>query len=181
MASGGRNGRCSCGSGRKAKRCCGVLRGPSEAELARAWLDVEARRQARVLLRCDEDELVDVVDAMVNLPAREMSLQLPLPRLLTPELELLRAAVAGERIEEVVDALPAAMTHVDSPPARQSLARAMLACRDAGRVDALVAAAAVVELAMASTSRLLRNSLIEALAVSAGATRSPGGLLVAAR
>jgi hypothetical protein len=57
----------------------------------------------------------------------------------------------------------------------------MLACRDTGRVDALVAAAAVVELTTASTSRLLRNSLIEALAVSAGATPTPGGLLVAAR
>ena len=181
MANGGRNGRCSCGSGRKAKRCCGVLRGPSQAELARAWLDVEARRQARVLLRCDEDELDDVVEEMVNLPARDMSLQLPLPRLLAPELELLRAAVAAESIEDVVDALPPAMARVDSPPARQSLARAVLAGRDAGRIDALVAAAAVVELATASTSRLLRNSLIEALAVSAGATPTPGGLLVAAQ
>ena len=181
MATGGRNGRCSCGSGQKAKRCCGVHRGPSEAELARAWLDVEARRQSRILLRCDEDELVEVVEEMVNLPARDMSLQLPLPRLLAPELELLRAAVAVESFEEVVDALPAAMARVDSPPVRQSLARAMLASRDAGRVDALVAAAAVVELAKASTSRLLRNSLLEALAVSAGATPTPGGLLVAAR
>jgi len=142
---------------------------------------VEARRQAPVLLRCDEDELVEVVEEMVNLPARDMSLQLPLPRLLAPELELLRAAVATESVEEVVDALPAAMARVDSPPVRQSLARAMLACRDAGRVDALVAAAAVVELASASTSRLLRNSLLEALAVSAGANPTPSGLLVAAR
>jgi hypothetical protein len=70
---------------------------------------VEARRQARVLLRCVEDELVEVVEEMVNLPARDMSLQLPLPRLLAPELELLRAAVATESVEEVVDALPGAM------------------------------------------------------------------------
>lgn len=142
---------------------------------------MEARSQARVLLRCDEDELLGVVEEMVNLPARDMSLQLPLPRLLAPELELLRAAVAAESMEEVIDALPAAMARVDSPPVRQSLARAMLACRDTGRVDALMAAAAVVELATAPTSRLLRNSLIEALAVSAGATATPSGLLVAVR
>jgi len=142
---------------------------------------MEARSQARVLLRCDEDELLGVVEEMVNLPARDMSLQLPLPRLLAPELELLRAAVAAESMEEVIDALPAAMARVDSPLVRQSLARAMLACRDTGRVDALTAAAAVVELATAPTSRLLRNSLIEALAVSAGATATPSGLLVAVR
>src|SRR5947209_8642841 len=93
MADGRRNAPCSCGSGRKAKRCCGIRRGPSESDLARAGL----------------------------------------------------------------------------------------ACRDAGRVDAVVASAAVVELATAPVSRLLRNSLVEALAVSAGAAETPGGILVAAR
>ena len=36
MAGLGRNERCPCGSGRKVKRCCGVQRGPSEDELAKA-------------------------------------------------------------------------------------------------------------------------------------------------
>jgi hypothetical protein len=142
---------------------------------------VEVRKQACVLSHRDEDELWDVVEEMVHLPADEMSLQLQLPRVLPPELETLRAAVASESVEEVVDALPGAMARVDSPSVRAALARAVLACRDEGRVDALVAASAVAELAAASTSRLLRNSLMEALAVSAGATPTPGGLLVASR
>jgi hypothetical protein len=57
----------------------------------------------------------------------------------------------------------------------------VLAGRDAGRVDAAVAAASVVELATTTSSRLLRNSLVEALAVSVGATETPSGPLVAAR
>ena len=181
MADGQRNGPCSCGSGRKAKLCCGVRRGPSEADLARAWLDVEARAQARVLLRLDEDEVEDVFEDVGHLPCQDMSLQLPLPRLLSPELESLRAAVAAEDVEEVAATLPSALAQVDTPLARQALARAVLACRDAGRVDAQVASAAVVELATAPVSRLLRNSLVEALAVDVGAAETPSGLLVAAR
>ncbi|MGH9222407.1 MAG: SEC-C domain-containing protein [Acidimicrobiales bacterium] len=177
----GRNQRCSCGSGRKAKRCCGVRRGPSEADLARAWLDVEARREARVLLRHDEDDLVDIVEEMVDLPSTDMSLQLPLPRVLPPELESLRAAVASEKVERVADALPPALALVDNPPVRRCLAEAVRARRDAGRLGAAVAAAAVVELANSSTSRLVRNSLIEALAVSTGQAPTPSGLFVAAR
>jgi hypothetical protein len=177
----GRNQRCSCGSGRKAKRCCGIRRGPSDADLARAWLDVEARRQARVLLRHDEDELFEIVEEMVDLPSTDMSLQLPLPRVLPPELESLRAAVASEEVERVADALPPSLALIDTSPVRRSLAEAVLARRDAGRVDAAVAAAAVVELACSSTSRLVRNSLVEALAVSAGAAPTPSGLLVVAR
>jgi hypothetical protein len=44
MAQQGRNERCPCGSGRKVKRCCGVQRGPSEVELAKAWLYQQAGR-----------------------------------------------------------------------------------------------------------------------------------------
>ena len=175
MADGRRNGPCSCGSGRKAKRCCGIRRGPSESDLARAWLDVEARTHARALIRLEEDDLEDVLDEVVDLPCRDMSMQLPLPRLLPPELESLRAAVAAEDLDDLAATLPPAVARVDSPSARQALARAVLACRDAGRVDAVVASAAVVELATAPVSRLLRNSLVEALAVSTGAAETPGG------
>jgi hypothetical protein len=48
MAQQGRNARCPCGSGRKVKRCCGVRRGPSEAELAKAFLHQQARAAGRV-------------------------------------------------------------------------------------------------------------------------------------
>jgi hypothetical protein len=56
MAGLGRNERCPCGSGRKVKRCCGVRRGPSEDELAKAFLAVEARAAARVLRDHDDEQ-----------------------------------------------------------------------------------------------------------------------------
>lgn len=45
----GRNEPCPCGSGRKVKRCCGVRRGPSEDQLARAYVASLARDAAREL------------------------------------------------------------------------------------------------------------------------------------
>jgi hypothetical protein len=134
-----------------------------------------------VLLRHDEDELVDIVEEMIDLPSTDISLQLPLPRVLRPEVESLRAAVASEDVEAIADALAPALAPIDTPPMRRSLAEAVLARRDAGHVDAAVAAAAVVELACSSGSPLVRNSLVEALAVSVGAAPTPSGLLVAAR
>src|SRR5262249_2770557 len=155
---------CSCGSGKKAKRCCGVRRGPSEADLARAWLDVEARQHARRLVRLDEQELHDVFEEMCDLPQEAMALQLPLPRVLPPELEELRAAIDEDDEVELVHALPAALARVDRPQTRKALAEAVLDRRDAGAVDPMVASAAVVDLADARRSELLREALIEALA-----------------
>ena len=57
MAQQGRNERCQCGSGRKVKRCCGVRRGPSEAELAKAFLHQQARSAALVLDSRSDDEV----------------------------------------------------------------------------------------------------------------------------
>jgi hypothetical protein len=166
MAQQGRNERCPCGSGRKVKRCCGVRRGPSEAELAKAFLYQQARVAAVVLL-----------DAAAGLPRQDVSMQLRLPGLLSPALERLRAAVAEDDPEEVAAALPAVLAEVDTPLVRAGLVRAVQGLRDAGRVSDEVAAAVAVEQASRSTT-LLRASLLEAVAVSVGAARTPAGLLV---
>src|SRR6266508_2889155 len=130
MAQQGRNARCSCGSGRKVKHCCGVRRGPSEAELAKAFLHQQARSAALVLAERSDAQVAALLDAAVGLPRQDVSMQLPLPGL-----------------------------------------------RDAGRVLGEVAAAVAVEQASRSTT-LLRASLLAGLAVSVGAARTPGGLLV---
>ena len=176
----GRNQSCSCGSGKKAKRCCGVRRGPSEADLARAWLDVEARQHARRLLKLDEDELRDVFGEAMALPTCDFAFLLPLPRVLPPELNALREAFEEGTIHDVRARMPAALAWADSPQARKALAEAVLAGRDSGTVDALVAGAAIVDLASDGPSELLQASLIEALAIDAGAYETPSGLLVAA-
>jgi hypothetical protein len=177
MAQQGRNERCPCGSGRKVKRCCGVRRGPSEAELAKAFLYQQARTAALVLDARSDDEVVALLDAAVGLPTQDVSMQLRLPGLLSPALERLRAAVADDDPDEVAAAVPTVLAEVDTPIVRAGLVRAVLALRDAGRVSDAVAAAVVVEQASRSTE-LLRASLLEAVAVGVGAVRTPAGLLV---
>jgi len=177
MAQQGRNERCRCGSGRKVKRCCGVWRGPSEAELAKAFLHQQARTAALVLDSRSDDEVVALLDAAVGLPTQDVSMQLRLPGLLSPALERLGAAVADDDPDEVAAAVPAVLAEVDTPIVRAGLVRAVLALRDAGRVSDAVAAAVLVEQASRSTE-LLKASLLAAVAVSVGAATTPAGLLV---
>jgi hypothetical protein len=177
MAQQGRNERCRCGSGRKVKRCCGVQRGPSEVELAKAFLHQQARSGVLVLDARSDDEVVALLDEAVGLPQQDVSMQLPLPRLLSPALERLRAAIAEDDPDEVAAVVPAALAEVDTPIARAGLVRAVLGLREAGRVSAELAAAVVVEQASRSTT-LLEASLLAALRVSVGAATTPAGLLV---
>lgn len=180
MAGPGRNDRCPCGSGRKVKRCCGVRRGPSEDELAKAFLAVEARIAGGVLEDADREELAGLVEELGGLPATDGSLRWPLPRLWTPELDRLGAALAEEDLEAVRVSLPVVLQRLDTPGGRARLAREVLARRDAGAVDARLAAAAIIDLACASTV-LVRASVLEAVAVDAGVLPTVGGLIVPAR
>ena len=70
----GRNDPCPCGSGRKAKRCCGVGRGPGREELARAFLAVEARRAVLALVGVTGRELRDLFEDLMELPSIDLSL-----------------------------------------------------------------------------------------------------------
>src|SRR4029450_9949625 len=181
MAGLGRNERCPCGSGRKVKRCCGVRRGPSEDELAKAFLAVEARAAAWVLRAHDDEQLDELADALIDLPSVDPSLLWPLPRLLTPELVGLGAALADQDEDtHAVWRLGGVLARLDPPRARAGLARAVLALRGGGRLDLELAAAAVIDLASPSTT-LVRASLLQAAAVGAGAVPTPSGLVVARR
>jgi hypothetical protein len=180
MAGLGRNERCPCGSGRKVKRCCGVRRGPSEDELAKAFLAVEARAAAWVLRDHDDEQLDELHDALIDLPSVDPSLLWPLPRLLTPELARLGAALADEDgdTEAVGGLLLGLLAGLDTPRARAGLARAVVVLRDGGRLGEELAAAAVIDLASPSTT-LVRASLLHAVAVDAGAVPTASGLVVA--
>jgi hypothetical protein len=116
MAGVGRNEPCWCGSGVKAKRCCGVRRGPSGPELAKAFL-VEQRRASSPALRKaidDVDDLIELYEAVAALPSLDLSCQLRLPRLLSPELERLRLAITDDDDDEIQQALPDALAQVDN-------------------------------------------------------------------
>lgn len=179
MGAAGRNEQCRCGSGRKAKRCCGVKRGPAEADLARAFLASHVRPAARLLRGCSDEELDDLEAEMLELPTIDSSLQLPLPRLLTPDVDRLLVAIEEGDLDGIDDALPAVLARVDTPVARAGLATAVLSLRDRGRVDPKVAAVALVELSAPELQRLVSSAVVEAAGVVLGEVATPSGLLVA--
>jgi hypothetical protein len=157
-----------------------VRRGPSEDELAKAFLAVEAPAAAWVLRDHDDEQLDELHDALVDLPTFDPSLLWPLPRLLTPELVRLGEALGEEDTEAVLPVLADVLARLDTPRARAGLARAVLALRDGGRLGAELAAAAVIDLASPSTT-LVRASLLHAVAVDAGVVPTASGLVVASR
>jgi hypothetical protein len=179
MAKIGRNELCVCGSGLKVKRCCGIARGPSEESLAVAFLRGAAREVADTAGALSDREFGRVLVELVDLPCLDLSLQVVLPKLLSPALGRLCEAIvdddelAGDAvIEEVLDEL-------DTPLERARLARAVIAASDAGRCERRLAAVALIDLASGSR-QLLCASVIQAVAVRAGVARTPGGVLLAA-
>ena len=181
MSAIGRNQACRCGSKKKTKHCCGVPHGPSDTELAKAFLATQARSAARRLIRLSQDELHELFDEMLDLPEQNLSLQLPLPKLLRPELEALRTAIDDDDPDAIDERLEPALKHVDKPLQRAGLARAVLALAASGAIDTVVADAAIVDLDSHGSSALMCASLLHALSVSVGATRTPAGLLVVSR
>jgi hypothetical protein len=179
MAKIGRNERCSCGSGLKVKRCCGVARGPSRESLALAFLRGAAREVAGTAGALSEREFAMLLAELVDLPCVDLSLQVELPKLLSPALGRLCEAIAeddelaGEAVfDEVLEEL-------DTPSERARLARAVIAARDAGMCGQRLAAVALIDLA--SGSRLLLcASVVQSVAVRAGVARTPAGVLLAA-
>src|SRR5215203_2114646 len=107
MAKTGRNEPCGCGSGLKAKRCCGVTRGPSDDSLAVAFLMGAAREVAESAGSLSEREFVLLLEELVDLPCLDLSLQVELPKLLSPAVGLCEAIaeddeIAGDAVIEQV-------------------------------------------------------------------------------
>ena len=128
-----------------------------------------------------EDELDELFDRMLDLPEQHLSLQLPLPQLLPPELEALRYALADDDPDAADEHLGPALTRIGTPQQRAGLARAVLALADSGAIDRSVTDAAIVDLDSRNDSALIRASLLHALSVSVGASPTPSGLLVVSR
>ena len=177
MAKVGRNEPCSCGSGRKAKRCCGVERGPSEESLARAFLVHECREAAGELRRLSDAELGELFEGLWDLPAAHLSLQVELPKLHSPALNRLFDAVADEDPDP--ELLEAVVRVIDTPIERARLARAAIAQAQAKTIEETLANAALLDLG-SDSRRLLRAGLLQAVAVRVGAARTPAGVLLAA-
>jgi hypothetical protein len=158
----GRTDRCSCGSGKKTSRCCRLSAHPRPEELARAELAGLARTVAPVLRACSGMRFDELIDGVSKLPCLDRSLAWPLPRVFPVELEALVDVAQGEDLAAVQEALTAAVDVLDTQVGRAHLARAVLAVRDAGILDAERAAAMVVDLASGSP-QVVTASIVEAV------------------
>ncbi len=175
----GRNEPCPCGSGRKVKRCCGQQRGPSEQQIARAHLAALGHDAAETLAGLSDQALDMLWESLFDLPALDLSLHVKLPDLITPELQRLRDAIADDEPDHGWDELAIVTAQIDTPQQRARLADALLHLRDQQRVRPSRAAYGIYDLSTPS-QRLLSASLIHTIAVEVGASRTPGGLQIAA-
>jgi SEC-C motif len=175
----GRNEPCSCGSGRKAKRCCGVGGGPSEESVARAFLAHASREAAWELRDLPRREFERLIDGLSELPELDLSLHVELPKLLSPALERFFDAFSEDDPDAAEEPFAELLEALDTPLERARLARSVIALRAGARLDAKLAATALIDLASGSRG-LLGASLVQAVAVRAGAARTPAGILLAA-
>jgi hypothetical protein len=175
----GRNHPCRCGSGRKTKHCCGEHRGPSEEQLARAHVAALAQQAIPDLAGLSDHALDDLSERLIDLPAIDLSLLVALPKLIGPDLERLCEAIEHDDPDWGWDALTTVHEQIDTPQQRARLADAIIRLRDQHRIGRRQAAYALLDLHTPST-RFIAASLLEAVAVSIGAHRTPGGLHIAA-
>jgi len=177
MAKVRRNGPCPCGSGNKAKRCC---HGPVQAFDVRI-MPLEVYRDSICdLAGTTREEFDGLFSDLVDLPQLDLSLQVPLPGVRTPDIERALSALHDDDTEAFDAALPAVVSRVDTPMHRLLLARAVVILRDAGTISKRLAALAIVELDREDSAFFI-SSVAQSLAILAGDRRTPSGLLVAAQ
>jgi hypothetical protein len=175
----GRNDPCVCGSGRKTKRCCGQERGPSAEQLARAHVARLARQAVPDLAGLSDQALDHLWQGLMDLPGIDYSLLVTLPKLIGPDLQRLRESIEHDDPDWGWDALTAVHEQIDTPQQRARLADAIVTLRNQRRINRRQAAYALLDLSTSST-RFVAASLLEAVAVSVGVSRTPGGLHLAA-
>jgi len=175
MAKVKRNGPCPCGSGNKAKRCCHGTREPVHDGMLPKEIGDAAIAD---LGGTDEIELRVYFDQLLDLPELDVSLQVRLPGIITPDMERAINALRDDDGERFDDALDKVLNAIDSPERRLALAEAVLKIRDQGQIKRKLAAMAVIELDRPE-SMTFRSSVAESLAVLAGEQRTPAGLLLA--
>jgi SEC-C motif len=175
----GRNQPCPCGSGRKVKHCCGQDRGPSTDQLDLAFIAQQGRWAARQLADLSTAALTDLWEDLVELPQLDLSLVLPLPQLITAELQRLLDAVRNNDRDSANELIPIVLETIDTPTQRAALARAVIHLRDQRKISRRLAAAAIIDLDC-GLQIVLRASLINALFIKTGRIPTPGGLRLAA-
>jgi hypothetical protein len=147
--------------------------------MAKAFLAGLVTPAALVLARFTAEEIEGLHAEMIELPELDSSLQVAVPRLVTPEVNVLLEAIDDDDVDALEEAVPPVLARVDTPLERARLARAVIALCDAGRIPVPVAATALLDVASPELRSLVTSGLIQSAAVVLGAVRTPGGLLVA--
>lgn len=160
--------------GRKTKHCCGEHRGPTDEQLARAQVTALARQAMPDIAELSDAALDSRWENLLELPAADISLLVALPTLINPDLQRLREAIVEDDPDWGWDALTTVATQIDTPQQRAKLADALVNLRDQRQISRRQAAYALLDLHSPSTS------VLEAVAVSVGVSRTPGGLQIAA-
>jgi len=169
----GRNAPCPCGSGLKVKRCCAAepelkVTTP-RAQLARLQLEA-----VRVVGPLGRERFGELYDEVVYLPELDLSLQVHLPRVLTPTIDQAIEACSTHDDDGFDIAVRAVADELDTVERRLELA----ALRDRGLVPPALAAVGIIDLNQRE-SALLISSVAEAIAVASGDESTPSGLLIA--
>jgi hypothetical protein len=175
----GRNQPCPCGSHRKTKHCCGQQRGPAAEQLARAHVATLCQQALPDLDTLSDDALNILWEELIDLPGIDYSLLVTLPTLISPDLQRLRQSVQDDDPDWGWNALTTVAAQIDTPQQRARLADAIVSLRGQRRIGRRQTAYALLDLNTPST-RLIGASLLEAVAVSVGAHRTPNGLQIAA-
>jgi len=177
MAKVQRNQPCPCGSGQKAKRCC---HGPQQFVDVRIMPLDMSQEALDTLVGTGKVEMRALFDQLLYLPELDLSLQVPLPGVLTPEIDRAIRALRDDDGDEFDRAVAQVVPTLDTISRRIALALAVIALRDQGRISPKLAAMAVFELDRPE-STLFLSSVAESIGVLAGQQRTPTGLVVAAR
>lgn len=180
MAKVKRNEPCPCGSTKKAKRCCFSTERVAEAAEVRRAFQILCKEAAPALVDVERLEFDELFHQAIHLPELDLSLQVCLPTLFSPAIERARAALEDDDIDAFDDALWEVAEEMDTPERRLAMARAIIALRDAGKIDPKVAAVAMFDLSEGTISAVFISSIAESIAVSAGDARTPAGLFVVA-
>jgi hypothetical protein len=138
-----------------------------------------ARQAIPELDGLSDHALEHLSEELMDLPALDLSLLVTLPKVIGPDLQRLRESIELDDADWGWDALTAVHKQIDTPQQRARLADTIIELRDQHRIGRRQAAYALLGLHTRST-RFIAASLLEAVAVSIGVNRTPGGLHIAA-
>jgi hypothetical protein len=124
-------------------------------------------------------EFEELLGQLPELPELDLSLHPVLPKLVSPALDRFCDAFAADDPDAAEGPFDELLGAIDTPLERARLARAVIALRVAGRLGDKLAATALIDLPSESRE-MVGASLLQAVAVRAGAARTPAGVLLAA-